>query len=82
MNMTSVAKVTVLRKVEKKGVTDPTKTYYSLLAMQDSEAGALSCSKDVYDQVSENQVVSLFMAFNEKYGSFRATGVVTATVEK
>ena len=84
MKVTSIAKVTVLKRVEKKGITDPSKTFYSLLVMQDSDCGAISCTKDVSEAVVEGNIASLVMTYGEgnNGGYIRATGVVTAKVEK
>ena len=65
----------VLAKNEKQGIKDPTKTYYSLVIMQDEDAGSISCPKEVYDAVKEGQTVTVKTEFNQTYNSFRVTGL-------
>lgn len=80
MKITSVAKVMVLKKVSKNGVTDPSRVFYSLLIMSDDDCGSLNCTDSVYNSVSEGTPASLILSYGEgsKGGYIRATGVVSA----
>lgn len=83
MKLTSVTKVMVLRKIIKDGFNDPSVKYYSLLIMQDEDAGNINVPKEVYDVVKENEVASLVTVYNpsSKYDSskFRVVGILTPT---
>ena len=75
MKITSVSKVKVLGKTVTQGTKDPSKKYHALLIMQDTDCGSLSCTEDVYNAVKENDTVNLVTEYNQKYESFRVTGV-------
>jgi len=82
MKIQNTTKVLVLAKVETQGIKDPTKKYYSLTIMQDTEAGALSVTEEVYNAVNQNEVVELITEFNQNYNSFRCVGLVPKTDTK
>ena len=75
MKITNVAKVKVLGKTVTNGVKDTSKRYYGILVMQDADCGSLSCSEEVYNIVKEGETVNLITEYNQKYESFRVTGI-------
>lgn len=77
MKIANTTKLLVLAKNEKQGIKDPTKTYYSLVIMQDADAGSISCPKEVYDVAVEGQINTFVTEFNQQYDSFRITGIVS-----
>lgn len=75
MKITNKTSVLVLAKKETNGIKDPNQKYYSLVIMQDADAGSISCTKEVYDGVVDGKVNVLDTEFNQKYESFRAVGI-------
>ena len=75
MRITNVAKVKILGKTKTQGVKDPSKNYFGILVMQDADCGSLSCTEEVYNMVKENETVNLITEYNQKYESYRVTGV-------
>jgi len=86
MKITTIVKAHVLRKIEEKGITDPNKTYYYLMIMQDTDAGKISVSKEVYDYVKEGENVAFVAVYNPEAqwetSKFRVTGIAQPSVEK
>ena len=76
MKIENKTKVLVLAKVATQGQKNPSKTYYSLTIMQDTEAGAINVTEEVYNAVNNNEVVELITEFNQNYNSFRCVGLV------
>ena len=74
MKVLNSTRVKVLAR--KHRVADNGKIYYNIAIMSSGEAGNISCSKDVYDEVQEMQDYNLETEFNSEYGSFRATRVL------
>lgn len=82
MKFQNTTKLLVLAKVESQGIKDSTKTYYSLTVMQDTDAGSISCPKEVFDVAVEGQINTFLTEFNQNYNSFRITGIVKSSGEK
>lgn len=82
MKMQNTTKLLVLAKNEKQGIKDPTKTYYSLVVMQDADAGSINCPKEVYDVSKEGEVNTFITEYNQQYESFRIVGIVAPANDK
>ena len=82
MKFQNTTKLVVLAKVQSQGIKDPTKTYYSLTVMQDTDAGSISCPKEVYDVAVEGQINTFLTEFNQNYNSFRITDIVKSSGDK
>lgn len=82
MKITNKTSVLVLAKKETPGLKNPSQKYYSLVIMQDADAGSISCTKEVFDAVEDGKVNVLDTEYNQKYESFRAVGVASAPAEK
>lgn len=82
MKFQNTTKLLVLAKVESQGIKDSTKTFYSLTVMQDTDAGSISCPKEVFDVAVEGQINTFLTEFNQNYNSFRITGIVKSSGEK
>lgn len=74
MKITNSTKVKVLAKTSRKA--DNGNTYYNIAIMCGSEAGNISCSKDVFEEVQEMSDYILETEFNDAYNSFKATRVL------
>ena len=79
MKIQNTTKLLVLAKNAKEGIKDPTKTYYSLVVMQDTDAGSLNCSEEIYNSVEENKINTFITEYNQQYDSFRIIGIVPPT---
>lgn len=51
-------------------------TYYNLAVLQDSQAGTLSCKKDVFDLVAEMKPYQLGVTYNDQYKSLSVDKVI------
>ena len=75
MKIVNTTKLFVMNKVATQGIKDPTKTYHKLVVSQDEDAGTINCPEDVYNSVEPNTIRTFITEYNEKYESFRITGV-------
>lgn len=76
MKIVNTTKLLVLAKNARQGIKDPTKMYYSLVIMQDADAGSISCPKEVFESAVEGQINTFVTEFNQQYDSFRVTDIV------
>ena len=81
MKYVNTTKLFVMNKIETQGIKDPSKTYYKLVVSQDEDAGSISCSKEIYDEVETGKASVFVTEFNEKYESFRIVGIVKPSVQ-
>ncbi|TCL59972.1 hypothetical protein EDD76_103163 [Kineothrix alysoides] len=51
-------------------------TYYNLAILQDSEAGTISCSKEVFESVDPMKPYGLQFSYNDQYKSLSVSGVL------
>ena len=83
MKIINTTKALVLKKVETPRFDDETKFTYSLLVMQDEDAGKISCPKEIWDKVKEGDTVTFITVYNPdsqyENSKFRITGIVTPT---
>lgn len=82
MKIVNTTKLLVLAKNAKQGIKDPTKTYYSLVIMQDADAGSISCPEKVFESAVEGQINTFVTEFNQQYNSFRVTDIVVGKEQK
>lgn len=80
MKIVNTTKALVLKKNETPRFDDPTKLTYSLLIMQDDDAGKVSCPKEIYDAVKESEVATFITVYNpeSEWSKFRITGIAKA----
>lgn len=65
----------VISKNEKESRDGQTK-YYNLAVVQDGQAGNISCTKEVYESVTElMKEEELQLTYNDEYKSLRITGI-------
>lgn len=81
MKYVNTTKLFVMNKFEKQGVKDPSKTYYYLVVSQDEDAGSTTCPKEVYDEVETGKIGTFITEYNDKYESFRITGMVKPSAQ-
>lgn len=81
MKYVNTTKLLVMNKIETQGIKDPSKKYYKLVVAQDEDAGSISCSKEIYDDVETGKVSTFITEFNEKYESFRVVGIVKPSAQ-
>lgn len=84
MKIVNTTKALVLKKNETARFDDPTKMTYSLLIMQDDDAGKVSCPKEIYDAVQEKEVVTFITVYNpeSEWSKFRITGIAKTASAK
>lgn len=70
MRLSMTAKVKVLAKESRESNGN---TYYSLAILQDSQAGSISCNKDVFGLVEPMNDYELAITYNDIYKSLSAT---------
>ena len=77
MKIVNTTKAMVLKKNETPRFDDATKFTYSLLIMQDEDAGKVSCPKEIFDMVKENEIVTFITVYNpeSEWSKFRITGI-------
>lgn len=74
MKIVGKMKITVLAKNSKVNESNG-KISYSLTIMQDSEAGAISCSKEVFDLVKTLHSYDFLGTYDDKYGYMKLSNV-------
>lgn len=83
MKFVNTTKMLVLKKIESPRYDDPTKMSYSVLVMQDEDAGKVSISKEIWDKVKEGDTALFITVYNPDsqydYSKFRITGIATPT---
>lgn len=79
MTISTSGKLQVLAKNVREG--EGNKKYYNLAIMKDGEAGNISCTEDVYNDVTLMAENDLVFAYNDKYQSFRAVKVIFGGAE-
>lgn len=84
MKIVNTTKVMVLRKIETPRFDDETKMSYSLLVMQDEDAGKVSCPKEIWDKVKEGDTCTFITLYNPEsdWSKFRITGIVSPSGTK
>lgn len=74
MKLTGKMKITVLAKESKLNETSG-KTSHGLTIMQGSEAGSITCTKEVFDVVKPLHTYDLFGTYDDKYSYMKITDV-------
>jgi hypothetical protein len=83
MKITSIAKLNVVAKAEPTHSADGRFTYYKVTFVQDTEAGKLSCTEDVYNNVIIGTPSDYLVEYSDSatskgsYKSFKVVGIVT-----
>ena len=83
MKIVNTTKALVMRRIETPRYDDPTKVSYSLLIMQDDDAGKISCPKEIFDMVKEGETVTFITVYNpeSEWSKFRITGIVKPSAQ-
>lgn len=74
MKLTGRMKITVLAKEAKQNETSG-KTSYGLTVMQNSEAGSITCTKEVYDVVKPLHSYEFYGIYDDKYSYMKLNNV-------
>ena len=74
MKLTGRMKITVLAKESKLNETNG-KTSYGLTIMQGSEAGSITCTKEVFDVVKPLHTYDFFGTYDDKYSYMKLSDV-------
>lgn len=72
MRLALSTKLTVLAKESR---NSNGKDYYSITVLQDSQAGTINCTEDVYNSVLPMKDYEISLTYNSEYKSLRADSV-------
>ena len=78
MKLIGEMKITVLSKEVKTSATSG-KESYSLAILQNSEAGSIFCTKDVFDAVKPFHTYKVYSTYDDKYNYMKLTDVDVKT---
>lgn len=80
MTILGTSKISVVSKV-KTPSKDGNTTYYKLGCLVGSEAGMLSCSEDIYNEVEIGKTYDFETLYNDSYKSFRLNHVIHGAIK-
>ncbi len=78
MNITGTTKLAVISKSTSQS-KDGQNTYYKLGVLSGSEAGMISCSKDIFDVAETGKSYEFETVYNDAYKSFRLNRLLTVS---
>lgn len=77
MKIYSETKITIVGKAEPTVSQDGKNKYYRVAVMQNGQATNLSVTEEIYNDIPDGLVVAVLRtAYDDKYNSFKADGLV------